>query len=477
MQNVKLYWRTDNDGENPLNEYDNELYAHNPAKNSAWNVVEMTGDWYPTVKGPQVPDPANRAKRYQAPINGQNNVLIDYFVEATDTKGNTSRSDLEQVWVGAANDGGGGGGGGGGNSLVTTEQPVPGGPVTIRYAKAGTVLGGAQVYIHVGHSGWKDVILPNPAMTDDGTSWVYYYQPPAGVTQINFAFRSASNQWDNNSGGDYTATVTGGTPEIPAAPAGLTATAAAHDRVNLAWTAVPGATSYKIRRGAAQIGTSATASFADTTVQASTTYSYTVVASNSAGDSASSVAVSATTPVRPVEVPEFVLSGQNRPGYLLASPGMKIHAAVRGTKLYVATWFASPQNGNDHFIFVTDQLLASASAPMAVRLEQNRPDRHGGNETLSRDGKLQRLRGMVPRAGLLDRQRQQQWQHCRRRHRSRRGLRRRASDRLHRGRRDGYGGRRSAGRPGPRRRDGQRQHRTRRISRHPHCLDRRHRRR
>jgi hypothetical protein len=47
---------------------------------------------------------------------------------------------------------------------------------------------------------------------------------------------------------------------------------------------------------------------------------------------------------------------------LLASPGMKIHAAVRGTKLYIATWFASPQNGNDHFIFVTDQLLSSASA-------------------------------------------------------------------------------------------------------------------
>jgi hypothetical protein len=135
--------------------------------------------------------------------------------------------------------------------------------------------------------------------------------------------------------------------------------------VNLAWTAVPGATIYKILRGGTQISTSATASYADTTVQPSTTYSYTVLASNSAGDSAPSVAASATTPARPVEVPEFVLAGQNRPGYLLASPGMKIHAAVRGTKLYVATWFADPDNGNDHFIFVTDQLLPSASALVA----------------------------------------------------------------------------------------------------------------
>jgi len=358
LASVKLYWRTDNDGENPINEYDNELYAANVSKVGAWNSADMTGDSYPPVKGPQVPDPANRAKRYMAAINGQNNVLIDYFVEATDTKGNVSRSDIAHVWVGAVN----GGGGGGGNSLVTAEQPVPGGAVTIRYAKTGTLLGGAQVFIHIGHSGWKDVILPNPAMTDDGTSWVYYYQPPAGATQINFAFRSASNQWDNNSGSDYSATVTGGASEIPAAPASLTAAAVAHNRVNLAWTAVPGATTYKILRAGTQIGTSPAASYADTAVQPSTAYSYTVLASNSAGDSAPSVAASVTTPAPPVE---FVLGGQNRPGYLLVSPGMKIHAAVRGTKLYVATWFASTPNGNDHFIFVTDQLLGSATAAMA----------------------------------------------------------------------------------------------------------------
>ena len=359
LQNVKLYWRTDNDGENPINEYDNELYAANPAKNSAWNMVDMTGDWYPMVKGPQVPDPANRAMRYRAPINGQTNVLIDYFVEAIDTKGNTSRSDIDQVWVGANTDGGGG------TSLVTTEQAVPGGPVAIRYAKVGTRLGGAQVYIHIGHSGWKDVILPNPAMTDTGASWVYYYQPPAGATQINFAFRNAASQWDNNSGGDYNATVTGGTPEIPAAPTGLTAAAVAHNRVNLAWTAVPGAATYKIRRDGTLIGTSATVTYTDTTAQPSTAYSYTVAASNSAGDSAASVAAAVGTPARPVEVSDFVLAGQNRPGYLLVSPGMKIHAAVRGTKLYVATWFAAAANGNDHFIFVTDQLLPAASATVA----------------------------------------------------------------------------------------------------------------
>ncbi len=365
LQSVKLHWRTDNDGENPLNEYDNELYAHNPAKTSAWTVVDMTSDWYPAVRGPQVPDPANRAMRYQAPVNGQSNVLIDYFVEATDTRGNTSRSDIEQVWVGANTGGGGGGGGGGGNSLVTAEQPVPGGPVAIRYAKSGTLLGAAQVFIHIGHSGWKDTILPNPAMTDDGTSWVYYYQPPAGATRINFVFRSVSNQWDNNSGGDYNATVTGGAPEAPAAPAGLTATAVAHNRVNLAWTAVPGATSYKILRGTSLLGNATTASFADTTAQPSTTYSYTVLAVNSAGESSPSIAVSATTPAQPV-AQDFDLVGNAPTGYRLSSPGMKIHAALRGTKLYVATWFASTQNANDHFLFIGNQRLPAATENAAA---------------------------------------------------------------------------------------------------------------
>ncbi len=42
---------------------------------------------------------------------------------------------------------------------------------------------------------------------------------------------------------------------------------------------------------------------------------------------------------------------------------MTIYAAVRGGILYVATWSPGGGGANDHFIFVTDQLLASASAP------------------------------------------------------------------------------------------------------------------
>jgi hypothetical protein len=45
---------------------------------------------------------------------------------------------------------------------------------------------------------------------------------------------------------------------------------------------------------------------------------------------------------------------------------MKIHAALRGTKLYVATWFASTANANDHFIFIGNQRLPSATENAAA---------------------------------------------------------------------------------------------------------------
>jgi hypothetical protein len=59
----------------------------------------------------------------------------------------------------------------------------------------------------------------------------------------------------------------------------------------------------------------------------------------------------------------FTLDGNfDSAGYLLANSGMVLYGAVRGTTLYVATWSPGTNGPNDHFIFVSDQLLASASA-------------------------------------------------------------------------------------------------------------------
>ena len=76
-------------------------------------------------------------------------------------------------------------------------------------------------------------------------------------------------------------------------PTGLSANAGTSS-ITLSWSAVSGATSYKIFRNGTQIGTSTTTSYTDNTAAAGTTYSYTVKAVCSSGESAASSSVSAT---------------------------------------------------------------------------------------------------------------------------------------------------------------------------------------
>jgi chitodextrinase len=73
----------------------------------------------------------------------------------------------------------------------------------------------------------------------------------------------------------------------PSAPSNLTATASGSSQVNLRWSASSddvGVSSYEIVRDGQPVGTSSTTSFTDSSVQATTTYSYTVAALDSSGN-------------------------------------------------------------------------------------------------------------------------------------------------------------------------------------------------
>ena len=106
----------------------------------------------------------------------------------------------------------------------------------------------------------------------------------------------------------------------PSAPGALSATAPTPTQVNLTWTASTddsGISEYQIFRGGAQVGTATTTSYSDTTVQAQTTYSYTVVARDLANNlSDPSNAATVTTPVAPTTLTfvtaadSYVESGQ-----------------------------------------------------------------------------------------------------------------------------------------------------------------------
>ncbi|GJM74667.1 hypothetical protein HMSSN036_68830 [Paenibacillus macerans] len=90
------------------------------------------------------------------------------------------------------------------------------------------------------------------------------------------------------------------TISVPAAPAGLTATAG-NAKVELSWTASSGATSYNVKRATTSggpyttVATGVTAtSYSNTGLANGTTYYYVVSAVNSAGESANSAQVAAT---------------------------------------------------------------------------------------------------------------------------------------------------------------------------------------
>jgi lysyl endopeptidase len=87
----------------------------------------------------------------------------------------------------------------------------------------------------------------------------------------------------------------------PAAPTGVSASAASQSQINVSWSASSGATSYSILRSTtsggpySSAGSSATTSFSNTGLACNTTYHYVVQASNGTCNSGNSAQASATT--------------------------------------------------------------------------------------------------------------------------------------------------------------------------------------
>ena len=124
---------------------------------------------------------------------------------------------------------------------------------------------------------------------------------PQGESEVtlasNYAFRTeqaavtslanVAHFGDPGSAPVINLSVLGADTTPPSTPTNLSATAISSSQINLSWTASTdnvGVTGYKIFRGGVQIATSATNSYFNTGLTASTAYSYTVSAYDAAGN-------------------------------------------------------------------------------------------------------------------------------------------------------------------------------------------------
>ncbi|MBP7653962.1 carboxypeptidase regulatory-like domain-containing protein, partial [Candidatus Dependentiae bacterium] len=146
LKRVQLKYRIDDDGENPINDVANEIYAGGLGV-GPWQTISMTAeDVKMSSKG--LP-PTYKAKRYFASVNGFKNTLIDYYVETEDNLGNIAKSEIFHVWVG----------GNEGPELVWSPKfPTERDTITITGSKAGK--------LHWGTNGWN---LPSQNYWPQGT--------------------------------------------------------------------------------------------------------------------------------------------------------------------------------------------------------------------------------------------------------------------------------------------------------------------
>ncbi|WP_329023807.1 chitinase [Streptomyces sp. NBC_00690] len=168
--------------------------------------------------------------------------------------------------------------------------------VTVKPNSAYTVSGWVQGgYVYLGVSG-------------TGTTDAYNWTPSASSWQkLSTTFRTGASTtsvtlythgWYGTAAyhaDDLSLFGPGGAPiEIPATPTGLTAGSPGSTSVPLNWSAVPGATGYKVYQGTRVIPVTGTSTVV-TGLTAATSYSFQVSATNGAGESAKSAAVTAET--------------------------------------------------------------------------------------------------------------------------------------------------------------------------------------
>ncbi|MCB2153894.1 hypothetical protein KQI84_03340 [bacterium] len=218
MQSVNLKYRIDVDGVNPLDSSQNETFAGG-AEGGEWQTLAMNQRTFPKDDPTNNPSldffelPDYIADHYSVEVKDLRDVLIDYYVEATDTAGNVKKTDIYHVYIG---DGSGSGGEETDRVTLDPNPPQAGQTLTITYDASSTSLdGAADVCIHRGKNDWQSLV-DEPMTHVAGNDWITTITLDADTSQLDFVFNDCvPNVWDNNGGNDWHFAVEGSTQPTP----------------------------------------------------------------------------------------------------------------------------------------------------------------------------------------------------------------------------------------------------------------------
>lgn len=225
--------------------------------------------------------------------------------------------------------------------VVSNPPPAPAAPSDVT-----ATAGDGQVSLSwstvAGATGYKVLRGTSPggeSATPVGTVLSGSYMDSAVTNGTTYYYEVVATNSGVDSGASNEAHATPQVP-APAAPTGLTGTAG-DGQVSLSWSAVSGATSYRVLRGSTPgsesptpIGTVTGTSYLDSSVTNGSTYYYEIVASNAGGDSGASNEAHATPQVPAPSAPSGVTAtgadGQVSVDWS-AVPGATTYEVLRGS--------------------------------------------------------------------------------------------------------------------------------------------------
>lgn len=256
-------------------------------------------------------------------------------------------------------------------SVASAALTSPGGvkTVTVTYnPNDGPLKGVTPVRVRMQPTGGGSVQFFTMTVVNSN-QFTYAYTVPAGATSVAYSFANSDGSvTDTTGGGSWTIA----TPPVPSSATSTLGVSGPNKTITIIYTPNEGPLNglTPVNVNFTPTGGGSPANFAMTPLgNGSFSYIYTVpsgatsvafnFSSGATTDTSGGANWSTSTS------PGFVMDGEfDSQNFIVSDNGMRVYAAVRGNKLYTATWSTKGGN-NDHFLFVTDQFGDPLNHPWA----------------------------------------------------------------------------------------------------------------